>query len=66
VRDSSVSRKTSFKAVQQLKNLLYLESAIMVCYIYGNLAVVIAKCSYDSEDPINRFILSRTHYLLAT
>jgi hypothetical protein len=30
MRDSSVSRKTSFKAVQQLKILLYLESVIIV------------------------------------
>jgi hypothetical protein len=32
-----VSRKTSFKAVQQLKTLLYLESVIIVCYSYINL-----------------------------
>jgi hypothetical protein len=33
MRDSSVSRKTSFRAVQQLKTLLYLESVIIVCVI---------------------------------
>jgi hypothetical protein len=37
-----------------------------VCYSYGNLEIVITKCSYDGEDAINRFIRSRTHYLLAT
>jgi hypothetical protein len=33
VRDSSVSRKTSFKAVQLFKTLLYLESVIIACVL---------------------------------
>jgi hypothetical protein len=33
VRDLSVSRKTSFGAVQQVKTLLYLDSVIIVCVL---------------------------------